>query len=78
MEYIKEEEVEGILEKAMKRVMDESSCICGFIPDKNIQNNQSYQINEEYLVEIREERMVKMLQKEVKYHYHYLVSRKGT
>lgn len=49
----------------MKKVMESCNYICGFIPDKSISNNYNYKVNEEYLVEIREERMVKMLQKEV-------------
>ena len=48
----------------MQKTLEASESNCGFIPDKSTAN-QSYKVNVKYLVEIREERIVKMIQKEI-------------
>jgi hypothetical protein len=39
LEKVSEKQIDKILDNCMKKVMESCNCICGFIPDKSINNN---------------------------------------
>jgi hypothetical protein len=56
-----------ILERAQERVLDWGMFVCGFIPDKEDSLLGEIAIEEDYLNQIKEERLVKMLTCEVSF-----------
>lgn len=68
VEVVTEKQLDRVLAECVKKTMEASESNCGFIPDKSTAN-QAYKVNVKYLVEIREERIVKMIQKEVRYSF---------
>ncbi len=55
-----------VLEKSKARMLEFSANLCGLIPDKEDSPfGQGFPIDEEYLNQIREDRMAKMLAQEV-------------
>lgn len=62
-----EEKVPEVLEKAQERVLDWAMFMCGFIPDKDDSMLGDIAIEDDYLNQIKEDRLIKMLTCEVSY-----------
>jgi len=63
---ITEENMDKILEKAKEKVIEWSSSMCGFFGDKEDQLlDKTSTINEEFLAQLREERLARMLASDV-------------
>jgi hypothetical protein len=60
-----EERVPEVLERAQERVLDWAMFMCGFIPDKDDSMLGEIAIEEDYLNQIKEDRLIKMLTCEV-------------
>jgi len=58
-------ELPKLLEKAQERVLDWAMFMCGFIPDKDDSMLGDIHIEDDYLTQIKEDRLVKMLTCEV-------------
>ena len=56
-----------LLERAQERVLDWAMFVCGFIPDKDDSMLGEIAIEEDYLNQIKEDRLIKMLTCEVIY-----------
>ena len=66
LDKIKEKDAEKLLKKARDKVMEWSIFLCGFMPDKEDSLlRDDLNIDEDYLNEIREDRLARMLLQEV-------------
>lgn len=60
-----EEKMPEVLERAQERVLDWAMFMCGFIPDKDDSMLGDIAIEDDYLNQIKEDRLIKMLTCEV-------------